>query len=113
MTEIASSPTRPLDRTGLVDRVDHSLRASGLVPPNAPRISAHIIEIPYAYPVPTLQRDQALKAIQPWLMEHGIFARGRFGAWLYELGNMDHSVKMGADVAHLIVEGRPEEAWSL
>jgi hypothetical protein len=51
--------------------------------------------------------------IQPWLMERGIVARGRFGAWKYELGNMDHAVKMGVDAARLILFGEPEQAWSL
>ena len=112
MTEIASSSWRPLDSDGLVDRVISSLRTVGLVAPDAPIVSAHVHHIPYAYPVPTRGRDEALAVIQPWLMAHGIYARGRFGAWRYELGNMDHSVKMGVDVARLLVAGTPEEAWS-
>ena len=58
------------------------------------------------------EADSALAVIQPWLMAHDIYARGRFGAWRYELGNMDHSVKMGVDVARLLVAGTPEAAWS-
>jgi len=112
MTEIASSPWRPLDSEGLVDRVDAALRRVGLVAAEAPRVSAHVEHIDRAYPVPTLGRDEALAVIQPWLMAHGIYARGRFGAWRYELGNMDHAVKMGVDVARLLVAGTPEEAWS-
>ncbi len=111
MTEIASSPWRPLDRESLVTRVDKSLRQAELVPSNAPLISAHIIEVPYAYPIPTLGRDAALRVIQPWLSAQRIFARGRFGAWRYEIGNMDHAVKMGADIARRLVLGTPEEAW--
>jgi len=57
-------------------------------------------------------RDRALATIQPWLMERDIYARGRFGAWRYELGNMDHAVKMGVDIAHRLVEGRAEELWA-
>ena len=62
--------------------------------------------------MPTVGRDAALDTIQPWLAAHGIYSRGRFGSWRYEIGNMDHAVKMGIDVARLIVEGRPEELWS-
>jgi len=114
MTEIASSPWRPRTATDdeLVRDVDAALRRAGLVPADAPIASAHIEHIERAYPVPTLGRDAALAVIQPWLAAHGIYSRGRFGAWRYELGNMDHAVKMGVDVARLLVRGTPEEAWS-
>ena len=112
MTEIASSPERPLDARGLSERVDHALRELGLVPPGAPLISVHMDRIERAYPIPTLGRDAALAVIQPWLAERGILARGRFGAWRYELGNMDHAVKMGIDAARTLVSGAAEEAWS-
>lgn len=112
MTEVASSPWRPQERDGLVGRVDESLRRVGLVSNEATVASAHVEHIDYAYPVPTLQRDAALAVIQPWLMNHDIYARGRFGAWRYELGNMDHGVKMGVDVARLLVSGTPEVAWA-
>ena len=61
--------------------------------------------------MPTLRRDQALETIQAWLMERDVYSRGRFGSWRYEIGNMDHAVKMGVDVARLVVEERPEELW--
>lgn len=114
MTEIASSPWRPRRGTDdeLVRDVDAALRRTGLVPADAPIASAHVEHIDRAYPVPTLGRDAALAVIQRWLMERGIFSRGRFGAWRYELGNMDHAVKMGVDVARHLVTGSPEEAWS-
>ena len=112
MTEIASSAWRPLDSELLVERVIEALQTVGLVEPDASIVSRHVQHIPYAYPVPTIGRDAALAVIQPWLMAHDIYARGRFGAWRYELGNMDHSVKMGVDVARLLVLDTPEEAWS-
>ncbi len=83
------------------------------MPPDAAVASVHIEHLPYGYPVPTVGRDEALQVIQPWLMDRGVLARGRFGAWRYELGNMDHAVKMGVDAARWIVTGEGEEAWSL
>ncbi len=35
--------------------------------------------------------------IQPWLRSKDIWSRGRFGAWLYEIGNMDHSAMQGVE----------------
>ena len=111
MTEISYSPYRPLDRHRLEERVVASLVAAGLVEADASLASLHVIDAPYAYPLPTLGRDRALATIQPWLTEQRIYSRGRFGSWRYELGNMDHAVKMGIDVARLLAEGRPEEVW--
>jgi hypothetical protein len=113
MTEVAHSRYKHEERDGLADRVEAGLRAAGVVE-GTPRVaSATVVDIEYAYPVPTLKRDTALRTIQPWLMEHGIYSRGRFGAWRYEMGNMDHAVKMGIDVARLLVGGGAEELWSL
>jgi protoporphyrinogen oxidase len=62
----------------------------------------------YSYPIPTLDRDRALAVLQPALMQQGIYSRGRFGAWRYEIGNMDHSVMMGVEAANHIVSGEKE-----
>jgi protoporphyrinogen oxidase len=62
----------------------------------------------YSYPIPTLGRDAALDTLQPALLEKGIYSRGRFGAWRYEIGNMDHSVMMGVEAVDHIVSGKEE-----
>jgi protoporphyrinogen oxidase len=111
MTETAYSDTRPVARDGLEERVEAGLRAAGVVAGRPRVVSVHLEDIPYAYPVPTIGRDDALGVIQPWLMERGIFSRGRFGSWRYEIGNMDHAVKLGIDVARRIVTGTPEQLY--
>jgi UDP-galactopyranose mutase len=113
MTEVSYSRYKPEARDGLEDRVEEGLRAAGVVPEQPRVASTHVIDVDYAYPVPTLERDAALRAIQPWLMDHGILSRGRFGSWKYEIGNMDHAVKMGIDAARRIVAGAREEVWTL
>ncbi len=113
MTETAYSDQRPQGRAGLEGRVEAAIRSAGVIRGRPPVASVHVERIEYAYPVPTLERDEALNTIQPWLMEQGIFSRGRFGSWLYEAGNMDHAVKMGIDVARRLATGAPEELWRL
>ena len=76
-------------------------------------MSRQLLRVPYSYPVPTLGRDAALAVIQPWLAEHDIFSRGRFGAWRYEIGNTDHSVMMGVEVVDHLINGAPETTWAL
>jgi UDP-galactopyranose mutase len=111
LTETAYADSGADDRRRLERQVISGLVAAGLVADDAPISSVHTIDVEYAYPVPTLDRDRALAVIQPWLMANDIYARGRFGSWRYEIGNMDHAVKMGIDAARLLVEGRPEELW--
>jgi UDP-galactopyranose mutase len=80
----------------------------GLVATDARIASVHAIDVDYAYPIPTSERDAALAVIQPWLMASGIYSRGRFGSWRYENGNMDHATKMGIDLARLLIDGQAE-----
>jgi protoporphyrinogen oxidase len=111
MTETSYSDVKREPRDGLEERVEAGLRAAGVVEGRPPVASVHVEDIEYAYPVPTVGRDDALSVIQPWLMDHHIFSRGRFGSWRYEIGNMDHAVKMGIDAAGRIVTGAAEQLW--
>ena len=65
----------------------------------------------YSYPIPTLHRDRALKILQPALMDRGIYSRGRFGTWRYEIGNMDHSVMMGVEAVNHLLTGEKEAVY--
>jgi hypothetical protein len=71
-------------------------------------VSRYHRTVGYSYPFPTLGRDRALDVLQPALLEKGIYSRGRFGAWRYEVGNMDHSVMMGVEAVNNIVAGEKE-----
>ncbi|WP_246214226.1 protoporphyrinogen/coproporphyrinogen oxidase [Kitasatospora viridis] len=112
MTETSIAPGKALDEQALVHSCDQALRRHGLVPERAPLVSAHIEVIPYAYPVPTLGRDEVLAQVVPWFEKQGVYPRGRFGTWRYEIGNMDHAVKMGIDIAHRLAAGTPEELFT-
>jgi UDP-galactopyranose mutase len=112
MTETSYSDVKPEPRDGLEERVEEGLRRAGVVSGEPTVVSIHVEDIDYAYPVPTRGRDAALDTIQPWLSERQIFSRGRFGSWRYEIGNMDHAVKMGIDVANRLLTGQPEHLFS-
>jgi protoporphyrinogen oxidase len=92
--------------------IDGLIRATILAESDRDRIvSRYHRLIPYSYPIPTLNRDRALEVLQPALMKQRIYSRGRFGAWRYEVGNMDHSVMMGVEAATHIVSGKPETVF--
>ena len=67
MTETAYSPYKRIARAELEDAVERGLRASGTVTGQPKVASIHVEDIEYAYPVPTIRRDEALEVIQPWL----------------------------------------------
>jgi protoporphyrinogen oxidase len=112
MTETSFSDQKPEPRYGLEERVEAGLRMAGVIDGRPDVSSVHVETIDYAYPVPTLDRDKALAVIQPWLMNKGILSRGRFGSWKYEIGNMDHAVKMGIDAARKLVTNASEDVWA-
>jgi protoporphyrinogen oxidase len=116
LAEVSASPYKVENPETVVDRTIEGLVASDLLTveqATARIVSRQLMHVPYSYPVPTLGRDAALATIQPWLMEQRIFSRGRFGAWRYEIGNTDHSVMMGVELADYLVSGKPETTWAL
>ena len=74
-------------------------------------VSRYHRSVDYSYPIPTLGRDRALAVLQPALLEKGIYSRGRFGAWRYEIGNMDHSVMMGVEAVNHALTGTEETVF--
>jgi protoporphyrinogen oxidase len=116
LAEVSASPFKKENPDDVIDRTIKGMVSSNLLTPEQAEhkiVSRQLLRVPYSYPVPTVGRDRALAAIHPWLLEHGIYSRGRFGAWRYEIGNTDHSVMMGVEVADLLARGTPERTWSL
>jgi protoporphyrinogen oxidase len=116
LAEVSASAHKRENPEDVVDRtIDGMVAAKLLEPAQAEQkiVSRQLIQVPYSYPVPTRERDGALEVIQPWLMEQGIYSRGRFGAWRYEIGNTDHSVMMGVELADFLLDHKPELTWAL
>src|ERR1700690_469403 len=100
-------PERVLDQV-----IDGLIRAKMLEQSDRQRVvSRYHRVIAYSYPIPTLGRDRALDILQPALLEKGIYSRGRFGAWRYEIGNMAHSVMMGVEAVNNILTGEKEAVF--
>ena len=66
----------------------------------------------FGYPVPTVDRDEILEPLFDSFERDGIMSRGRFGAWRYEVGNMDHSYMQGREAASRILSGTPETVFT-
>jgi protoporphyrinogen oxidase len=115
LTETSWSSYKPEDPATIVDRVVEGLIETRLLDPrDRDRVVAtHTEEVEYFYPVPSITRDRALGEIQPFLMANDIYSRGRFGAWLYESSNMDHSVMQGVETVDRLLLHQPEKTWRL
>ncbi|MGH7801607.1 MAG: protoporphyrinogen/coproporphyrinogen oxidase [Thermodesulfobacteriota bacterium] len=115
LCEVSYSEFKGNNKETIVENTIQGLVNTGMIKDREKKliISKHLMDVEYSYPIPTLERDKALRTIQPFLMERGIYSRGRFGAWKYEIGNMDHSVMQGKEAVDNILEGTPEVTWSL
>jgi protoporphyrinogen oxidase len=113
LTETSYSRYKQEDPETIVDRVIHGLIGTGLLAESdRARVAARWRCSPtMSYPVPAVGRDEALGTIQPWLRGQGIFSRGRFGAWLYEIGNMDHSTMQGVEFVNHVLHDEAETVW--
>lgn len=111
MCETTYSPHKPESPATIVDETIQGLINSGMIESRQREdiVSRYQIDIPYSYPVPTLGRDRALNLIQPYLESRHVYSRGRFGAWKYEVGNMDHSFMQGVEVVDRLLAGAEEK----
>ena len=74
-------------RERLRARVIADLRKSGMLPPNASIASVWDTRLEYGYPVPYVERNMHVHAADAALRALGIWSRGRFGSWKYEVAN--------------------------
>jgi len=115
LAEISHSEHKPVDRATVVEETIQGLVNTRMITEEDREdiVDAFLIERDYTYPTPSLERDGALAVVQPWLESQQIYSRGRFGAWRYEVGNMDHSVAQGVEWVNrvLLGESTDELTW--
>jgi protoporphyrinogen oxidase len=109
--ETSYSDYKRVDKGTIIQETVAGLVNSGIIGDDEKKsvVSSYLIDVPHSYPVPTLGRDNALKIIRPYLESCDVYSRGRFGAWKYEVGNMDHSFMQGVEVVDRILDGKKED----
>lgn len=118
MFEVSESTLKPVDTTpttlggqewpAIVRETLAGALATGLISSGDEIVSFYHRRLEYGYPTPSLSRDAAISKALPWLREHSIWSRGRFGSWKYEVGNQDHSLMLGVEAADNILFGGAE-----
>lgn len=103
MAEVSESPEKPVDSARIVEDVTAGLHEAGLIPQGTRIESLWYRRLEHGYPTPFVGRDALLNTVEPRLRELGIWSRGRFGGWKYEVANQDHSLMQGVEAAnHLL-----------
>lgn len=110
MAEISESPYKPQthDPEENIRQTVQGLLKTGLIQNTDSICSTWHKRVEYGYPTPTLGRDPIVFDALDSLSKHDIHSRGRFGAWRYEVANMDHSFMQGYEWADCLINGNKE-----
>jgi len=118
MFEISESQFKPVDKSPVqlggktwMAVVLETLKGAintKLVEAGCEVVSIYHRRLEHGYPTPSLGRDAVLAQALPWLQQHGIWSRGRFGSYKYEVANQDHSLMLGVECVDNILFGGKE-----
>ncbi|OBT46930.1 hypothetical protein VE00_02521 [Pseudogymnoascus sp. WSF 3629] len=108
MLEVSESSMKPVDQENLLRDSIQGLINTKMIKGEDEIVSTYHRRFDHGYPTPSLEREGVLKQLLPALEAKGIYSRGRFGSWRYEVGNQDHSFMLGVEAADHIVNGAVE-----
>lgn len=110
LTETSYSEFKHVDSKTIVDDTITGLVNAGLISDKDRNdvVDTWVYHADYSYPTPSVERDGILAQAIPFLEKHGIYSRGRFGMWKYEVSNTDHTLMQGVELANRLVLGEPE-----
>ena len=114
MAEVSESPCKPVALDRVVAETVEGFRRLGFITKDDVIETTWHRLLPRGYPTPWLGRDAILASVEQPLQELGIWSRGRFGLWRYEVSNQDHSSMQGvwaAEAALGLAERTPGDPF--
>ncbi|EER26618.1 hypothetical protein D8B26_002989 [Coccidioides posadasii str. Silveira] len=108
MLEVSESSLKPVNNETLLAECIQGLVNTSMLKPTDEIVSTYHRRFDHGYPTPTLEREGVLTKLLPRLQDMGIYSRGRFGSWRYEVGNQDHSFMLGVEAVDNIINGATE-----
>jgi protoporphyrinogen oxidase len=110
LCEISYSEFKPVDGRTIVQDTIRGLINAGLLKEEDQNdiVDTWIYNAKYSYPTPSLERDGILAKAIPFLEDRGVYSRGRFGMWKYEVSNTDHSLMQGVELVNRLLLNEPE-----
>src|SRR3954471_8327312 len=111
LTETSYSEYKHVDGKTIVDETIDGLVNAGLIKEQDKNdvVDTWVYHADYSYPTPTVERDGILAQVIPYLESHGVYSRGRFGMWKYEVANTDHTLMQGVELINKWMFGEPEQ----
>jgi protoporphyrinogen oxidase len=110
LCETSYSDHKPVDGSRIVEDTIQGLINAGMIKEEDRKdiVSTWTYHADYSYPTPSVERDGILSQVIPYLEQHDIYSRGRFGMWKYEVSNTDHTLMQGVEVVNRLVLGEAE-----
>lgn len=110
LCETSASAHKPVDGATIVEDTLRGLINAGMMSEDerADVVSTWVYRAEYSYPVPTVDRDEILSRVIPFLEDRQIYSRGRFGMWKYEVANTDHTLMQGVELVNRLLLGEAE-----
>jgi protoporphyrinogen oxidase len=110
LCETSYSEFKPVDGKTIVDDTIQGLINAGLIKDEDRKdiVDTWLFHADYSYPTPSVERDDILAKAIPFLEQNGIYSRGRFGMWKYEVSNTDHTLMQGVELVNRLMLGEPE-----
>jgi len=110
MMEVSESAEfKPVNVETIVEETIQGLINTKMVKSSDEIVSIYHRRLEKGYPTPHVNRDNVLKKVLPELKDkYQIWSRGRFGSWMYEVGNQDHSCMLGVEAVDNILHGSKE-----
>lgn len=109
MLEVSESYKKPVNHDTLIEECIQGLINTSMCTPTDEIVSIYHRKFHHGYPTPSLQRDGQIKELLPKLKDNfGIWSRGRFGSYKYEVANQDHSFMIGVESVDGVLFGTPE-----
>lgn len=111
MAEVSQSAEKPENEETIIEETINGLINTKLINKDDEVVSKWKYKANYGYPIPSIDRDRLLSLIGPLIENLGIYSRGRFGGWKYEVSNQDHSLMQGVEWVNKVVLEIPETTY--
>src|SRR5688572_5503932 len=110
LCETSYSQFKPVDGRTIVDDTIQGLINAGMIKEEDRKdiVDTWLYHAEYSYPTPSVERDQILSQVIPYLEQNEIYSRGRFGMWKYEVSNTDHTLMQGVELVNRLILDEPE-----